>query len=332
MFQKLTPIQQLALDCYRGKVTQYSQAEGEQILRNKMIEILGEMPKNPAKFRRRFNAKKDEFFELVEETITVAQNILAKEAFDSFCEFKNYELGQKPRYKVKDTKLFKVSKVATGITTLRGQKLHGEWAEAESFNMSVKAYEEWFDFITGKIDWKETVDTVVNSYNRDLADTIATTLFGTYDSLGTNMKDASNNADKSLDKIIPRVKGKSGKGVSIYGTATALEKIIGANSITDLEDARNFGYKKLYKGNKCIELPQAYDDETGEFTVPDDILLIIPDGSEKIIKSGYEGDLMIIENTDPTKRNDMLMEFQYLRMAHVTVLQAAVFGMVKITA
>lgn len=330
MFQKLTPIQQLALDCYKGKVTQYTQAEGEQILREKMQEILGEMPENPTKFRRRFNAVKDEFFELVEETITIAQNLLAKEAFDSFCEFKNYELGQKPTYKVKNTELFKVSKIATGLTTLRAQKLYGEKAEAESFNMAVKASEEWFDFITGKIDWKETVDTVVESYNRAFAEIISTTLFNTYDSLSTNMKDTSNNADKSLDKIIPRVKGKSKSGVSIYGTPTALEKIVGANSITDLEDARNFGYKKIYKGNKCVELPQVYDDKTNQFSVPDDILLIVPDG-EKIIKGGYEGDMMIIENLDPTNRNDMLMEFEYLRMAHVAVLKASVFGMVKIT-
>lgn len=331
MLKTLTPIQKLAIDCYKGNVTQYSQAEGEQILRNKMVEILGGLPENPAKFRRRFMQVKNEFFELVEETITVAQNMLAKDAFNGFCEFKNYDLGQKPVIKVKNTDLFKVSKIATGVTTLRAQKLYGEKVETEVFKMAVKAQEEWFDFITNQINWQETVDKVVESYNVDMANTISTTLFGAYDVMNTNMKESTNSVDAALKKIVQKVKGASGRGVKIYGTPAALDKIQGGTSHADADDKRNFGYVKVFNGCECVELPQVYDRDLGTFVVPDDLILVIPDG-EAIIKAGYEGDMMVIENTESTNRNDMMIDFEYLRMAYVTVIASSIFGAVKITA
>lgn len=326
---KLTDVQKLALDCYYGKVTKFSQEEGESILRNKMVEILGELPENPAKFRRKFNAVSGEFFELVEEVITVTLNRLSEDAFGDFCNFKNFEIGQKPEIRINSAELYKVSKIATGLTTVRSQKIFNRKVQVETFKMAVKAYEEWFDFITGRISWTETVDRVVASYHHEMANTIASSVFNAYNIAHTNLKETTNAPDEPLKKMIAKVKGATGKNVAVFGTPSALDKIVGATSEKDLDDKREFGYIKRFNGVDCIQLPQSYDVENNVFIGAEDILLVLPVG-EKIVNAGYEGDVMIIENIDPAKRQDMLMEFEYLRMAYVSTIVASVFGAIKI--
>lgn len=331
MYTKLTDLQRISRDCYLKNVTKYSQEDGEQIIRNAMVEILGEMPKNPIKFRRKFNAVQNEFFALVEELITINQNMLAEDAFGNFCEFKNYEFGEKPVYNVKETELFKVARISTGLGALRRQKLHGRKVPAEAFRLGLTVYEEFFDFITGKVNWTDTVDAVVKSFNRQFAEIISETLFSTYDTIHTNLKKSTNAVDADLREYLNRVEGAAGVKCAIYGTPSALGKITGAGALVDATDKREFGYVKVFEGRPCIELPQVYNKDTGVYEVPNDILLIIPNG-EKIIKAGYEGDAFIVEDTDPSSREDNQIEFDYNRMAHCTVMMASVFGAIKITA
>ena len=328
--KKITDLQKLALDCYYGNVTKYSQAEGEEILRNKMIDILGEMPENPAKFRRKFNAVSGEFFELVEEIMTVTLNRLSEEAFGDFVNFKNYEIGQKGEIRVDSTELYKVSKIATGLTTVRSQKIYNGKMAIETFRLAVKAHEEFFDFISNKISWAKTVDRVVASFHQEFANVIANAVFSAYDIAHTNLKESTNAPDEPLKKMIAKVKGATGKNVAVYGTPSALDKIEGASAELDKEDRREFGHVKRFNGVDCIQLPQAYNVDTNEFVGAEDVLIVCPVG-EKFVAAGYEGDAMVIENIDPAARRDMLMEFEYLRMAYVGVAQSKIFGAIKIT-
>ena len=59
------------------------------------------------------------------------------------------------------------------------------------------------------------------------------------------------------------------------------------------------------------------------------MLLVLPVG-EKIVKLGFEGDLMTIENTDGTVRDDQQIEFFMQRKMHLGVLVASRFGAYEI--
>lgn len=47
---------------------------------------------------------------------------------------------------------------------------------------------------------------------------------------------------------------------------------------------------------------------------------------------GFEGEAMVLENTDGTKRNDQQIEYKFQRMMHLGVLSTARFGAYVITA
>lgn len=321
----LTDLQKLSLDCYRGTVQKYSQAEGEEMLRQALNEIVDFCVEDPNKFYREFKKHENEFFEIVEELITINVRRLANDAFNDWVEFKDYGLGVKPEFRVVNNELYKVSNIATGLKDLRRQKLYDKRLDTRAFKMGIKIYQEFFDFITGKINWAECVNLVSESFNHELAKLITNALFDAYRDENAQFIVSGSYSDNILAQIVRKVEGATGVTCEIYGTASALDRIQGAGALIDAEDKRNFGYVKIFKGRRCVELPQVFDEQQNKFLVPDDMLLVVPAG-EKVVKAGFEGNAMVFESTDPADREDMQIEYSFMRMVHVGVLVASKYG------
>ena len=324
---KLTDIQKIARDCYTGNVEKYSKNAANDVLRAEIIERVGG-EWNYANFQK----NKWDVYALLQEIIDVDLVNLSEEAFKQFCEVKNFELGDAPEFKIKNNSLFRVGIIGTGINSTRRQRKLGSKVRTDAFKLAIASYEELDRFIAGRIDWKEYVDTVVASFNHEIATQIVGAFGQAYSEIGTNLKVSTNaeGVDEELKAIINRVKGATGKNVEVYGTAEALGKVKGAGALVDADDKREIGYVKVFNGVKLVELPNTYNEATGEWALDNNVLYVIPVG-EKVVRLGYEGGVTVLEDTTGTHRDDQQIEITYMQKIHVAVLVAAKFGAVEIT-
>lgn len=325
---KLTDVQKLALDCYNKKIDKFShngkEIMAEDALRNEILGLVGGEWDYYS-----YQENKHKIFRLISEVLTVKVNELTQESFAAFCEVRDYALGDKVEFTVKNTDLFKVSNIADGKNSTRRQRLLGKKVPTVAYKMAVAIYEEFDRFLAGRIDWKEMVDRAAASFQHEIAMQISGAVQSAYTTTHENLKVSANYSDAELRKLIAKVKGATGQEVVIYGTPNALGNVEGAAALATAEDKRNFGYTKIFDGSQLLELPQVYNVETNEFGVKDNLLLVLPVG-EKLVKLGFEGQLMTVENTDGAARDDEQIEFFMQRKMHLGVLVASRFGAYEI--
>ena len=180
---KLTDIQKIARDCYTGNVEKYSKNAANDVLRAEIIERVG-----GNWTYTNFQKNKWSVYELLQEVIDVDLVNLSEEAFKQFCETKNFELGDAPEFKIKNNSLFRVGIIGTGINSTRRQRKLGSKVRTDAFKLAIASYEELDRFIAGRIDWKEYVDTVVASFNHEIATQIVGAFGQAYSEIGTNLK------------------------------------------------------------------------------------------------------------------------------------------------
>lgn len=323
--RQMSELQKLSMDAYTGKVDKFSVENAETLIREKLTECVG------GKWNyRNFKKNEHDFYALIEELITINLSNLTVEAFGDWVEVKDFELGDKIEFIVENTNLFQVGNIATGTNTIRRQRMLDSKLPTTAYKLSIAIYEEFDKFIAGRIEWAKLVDKVGKSFNREIALQISRAVQNAYSTIHTNLKFQGTYSDAQLSKLIAKVKGLTGQDVAIYGTSEAVENIEGANCLADLADRRAYGYVKEFKGTPVIELPQTYDAINNTWGVRNDILYIVPAG-EKIVRCGFEGEAMVIENTDGTNRNDQQIEYKFQRMVHLGVLSTARFGAMVIT-
>lgn len=315
-------LKDLSSDILNGKVKNYAQCE--DALRKEIIDICGGKWGQYTFFENKYK-----IFQILSETITDKVNRLTEEAFSDFCDVENFDLGNKKEFTVKNTDLLRIANIAEGKNSTRRQRLLGKKVPTSAFKLAIAIYEEFDRFIAGRIDWSEMVDRVSSTFQHHIAEAIASTMEGAYTSVHTNLKTSAAYSDKDLKKIVNKVKGATGQSVAIYGTPEAVGNIEGVGADLDKDDKRNFGYVKNFSGTPVIELPNYYDTERDKWALSNNILYVIPN-DEKIIKLGFEGDTMIIENTDGTVRDDQQIEMFMSRKMHLGVVVASKFGMYKI--
>lgn len=323
--RQMSELQKLSMDAYTGKVDKFSVADAETLIREKLTECVG------GKWNyRQFKKNEHDFYALIEELITINLSNLTVEEFSDWVEVKDFELGDKIEFRVENTNLFQVGNIATGTNTIRRQRMLDSKLPTTAYKLSIAIYEEFDKFIAGRIEWAKLVDKVGKSFNREIALQISRAVQNAYSAIHANLKFQGTYSDAQLSKLISKVKGLTGQEVAIYGVSEAVENIEGANSLADLADRRAYGYVKEFKGNQIIELPQTYDAINDSWGVRNDILYIVPAG-EKIVRCGFEGEAMVIENTDGTNRNDQQIEYKFQRMVHLGVLSTSRFGAYIIT-
>lgn len=271
---KLTDIQKLALDCYNGKVENFSVRDGEDTLRNEILNMVGGEWDYYS-----YQENKHKIFRLISEVLTIKVNELTIESFAEFCEVRDYALGDKVEFTVKNTDLFKVANIADGKNSTRRQRLLGKKVPTVAYKLAVAIYEEFDRFLAGRINWKEMVDAVAASFQHEIAMQISNAIQTAYTTTHENLKVSANYSDAELKKLIAKVKGATGQEVVIYGTPTALGQVEGAGAVADLNDKREFGYTRIFDGVKMLELPQVYDVEANKFGVKENLLLVLPKGN-----------------------------------------------------
>ena len=321
---KLTDLQKLAMDCYEGKVKNYTNGNPEEALRNEIIEKVGG-EWNYYNFQK----NKWDVYALIGEMISQNVSRLSAETFADFCEVKDFALGDRVEFTVKNNELFKVANIADGINSTRRQRLMGKRIPTTAFKLAIAIYEELDRFLAGRIDWRAMVDNVSASFNQEIANQIAKALEGAYEQLNSNFVKSGTYSDKELQTLIAKVEAATGQKVTIYGTAEALANVEGAGALVDAEDTRNFGYVQLFNGTKMVKINNVYDEVADKWALRNDVLYIIPAG-EKIVRLGFEGEVTILEDTTGTSRDDQQIEMMMMRKMHLGILSTAKFGFFEI--
>ena len=317
---KLTDLQKLALDCYEGKVKNYTNGNPEDVLRKEIIEKVG-----GEWTYYNFQKAKWDVYALLSEMISVNVSRLSAETFADFCEVKDFALGDKVEFQVKNTDLYKVANIAEGVNSTRRQRLLGKRIPTTSFKLAIAIYEELDRFLANRIDWKSMVENVSASFNQEVANQIAKAMEGAYEQLNSNFVKSGTYSDKDLQTLVAKVEAATGQKVAIYGTAEALANVQGAGALIDAEDNRNYGFVQLFNGTKMIKINNVYDEINDKWALRNDVLYVIPAG-EKIIRLGFEGDVTILEDTTGTSRDDQQIEMLLMRKMHLGVLSTAKFG------
>ena len=321
---KLTDLQKLAMDCYEGKVKNYTNGNPEEALRNEIIEKVGG-EWNYYNFQK----NKWDVYALIGEMISQNVSRLSAETFADFCEVKDFALGDRVEFTVKNNELFKVANIADGINSTRRQRLMGKRIPTTAFKLAIAIYEELDRFLAGRIDWRAMVDNVSASFNQEIANQIARAMEGAYEQLNSNFVKSGTYSDKELQTLIAKVEAATGQKVTIYGTAEALANVEGAGALVDAEDTRNFGYVQLFNGTKMVKINNVYDEVADKWALRNDVLYIIPAG-EKIVRLGFEGEVTILEDTTGTSRDDQQIEMMMMRKMHLGILSTAKFGFFEI--
>lgn len=330
MIKKLTDLQTLSLDVYKGKVEKFSVAQGEDAIRNAIKDVCdGEW--NYYKFM----AHKYEVFQVMSEVLSLSTGNLLTDAFNGFVEVRDTELGDSTEFIIEDQDLFRVSAMATGTKDIRRQAIFQKRLSITTFDLGVKIYTEFDRFMAGRIDWTSTVNRVALSFQNKIGELIYNAIMNTYDDLLAPYQVAGSFQADKLNDLVAHVEAKTGKSAIIYGTKKALSKIPYRDygyrymSEENKNELNQNGYLKLFEGTTCVELPQAHVSGKDEFAISDDYLLVIPNG-EKIVKLVLEGEPYVDEG-DGKARTDKQIEYEFNRKIGLGVLKANRYGIMKLS-
>lgn len=315
---------QLSRDLYNGTVTEFSVKEANDRLRNLIKDICG----------GEFNAytfmdNKYKVFAIMSELLTETTSELSREVFEPIAEFKDTAFGDKIEFIVENPDLFEVSVIASGTNNLMRQKLINDKARMEGFDLGVKIYNEFTEFMSGRIDWDKLVEKVAKSFNHKVTEVIGKEWQKAYGTVDSNLKVTGTfDADK-LVELAQKVASYSPNGTAkIYGTKTALAKIKGREYLElDAKERKEKGYVSLFEGIECVELSNAWDKGTDTWALENDVLFILPDGTKPIL-IGFEGEAIVLDDVTGS-RKDMQIEYFMSRKVHLGVLKSSIYGVYK---
>lgn len=320
----------VAIDAAQGKLhSNYTQADASETIREAMEKLFGTRNIDYKTFRRH----KVEIFEFIEETITPAVHTKLEETFNRFAEFRSIPYGDAKRFNVPSSELFKVATIAEGSWNIRRQRLEGADFEIETQSIASGFYEELSRFLAGRVDWAMYVNTLIRSFERDIAIRISNALYGAYDTLTAPYVASVSGGDakEQVLEVASRVEAENGS-VVIIGTRSALSQLE-PEYFSDAQAGRRneLGYFGIVDGYDVMSLPQYHVPGTNEFGVKNDMLLILPQADEKLVKVILEGNALMREVAgDSDAREDMQMQYDVIQRVGVGVLTARQFGMVKL--
>ncbi len=314
-------LRQLSMDLYHKRVVEFSEKEANDRLRTYIKDEICGGEWKPYTFLQH----KYEIYEVMSELLTTTTAELSRDMFEHIAQFKDTELGDRIEFIVENPELYEVSVIASGTNDLLRQKLINGKAQTTGFDLGVKIYAEFNEFMTGRIDWDKCVEKVAKSFNVAIAELIAKEWKTAYDTVSSDLKVTGDIDENKLVELVQKVESQGQGKAIIYGSKTALAKI---PNITTLEanarEDREKGYVSMFKGTECVELQNKYDLATKKWVLENDILFIVP-SEVKPILIGFEGDAFVMDD-ETGERLDRQVEYEMTRKVHLGVLKNQVYG------
>lgn len=301
----------LVVDGYRNVSTHKDYSAAERAEGSRLL--LSELAKD-------YRNNKNQIFAIIERTITEILPERLRDTIGRFAEVEQFAEGDTPRFHVKNGKI-KAFSVALGGTVQR-QRRSKKTITVETEATQVKVYEELPRVRAGLVDFNELIDEALDALEEEFYNKIYKTLVGTYTNLpAANKETGATVVEANLDKLI-QIVSSYGSPV-ILGTRVGLATLPEIDAVEAKSDNYNQGYLGKYKGTPVVEMKNVVTDETNEeFVLEDRYIYIIPEGKDKIVKVGIEGQAYVREENG----QDWTVNFETLVQNGTAVLQNNFFA------
>lgn len=317
---------QLAIDIYQNKTANFSVEDSTKTLREELIKLFG-TDKVDYKMMR---GNKHEFFTILEEALDVLISKNIETEFAPFAEYSNVKWGDKKTFTVKDPSLFSVSIIADGNNNLTRQRLFSKLFTPTPYMRGVKVYDEFYSFLSGKVDWAYVVNKVSDSYISRIYTEVYTAIYNEYSNLAATYAITGQFNAGNLTNLIQHIEAATNMSCRIYGTKNSLSRVTPAQVSDNMIDIFNSqGFYGSFYGTAMQLIKQVHTAGTSTFALNDSFLLVLPQGDEKLVKIVDEGESLISETAGGINADDSL-EYTFRKKAAVGIVMPNKFGIYRL--
>ncbi|WP_144509962.1 hypothetical protein [Bacillus sp. FJAT-22090] len=315
----------LSKELAKGQVTNYSNTDANEMIRGAFLEEIG----TDAIDYNTYRQNKYKIFQILQETIAPIINDRLEEVMGRFAEVRNVGWGDSLVFDIENPELFEVSVIADGTGNLMKQRIDNGKMTVDLKTYGIAIYDEFYRFLAGRTDWGTLVAKVAKSYEKRIAESVNSAIYGSYNSIDAAFKYSGTFSEDELLRVLQNVEALYGNAM-VVGTKAALAKIK-PDYVGDADKARYnaLGYIGTFRGYDTVALVQSFKPNTYEFNLSNTDLLILPSSSEKIVKIVTEG-TAIIEDVQ-NMQGDMSIEHYFIQKAGVGLSITEKFGIVRFT-
>lgn len=257
---------------------------------------------------RDFRAVEDKAFALIEEAIDTILPKKLEQVLGEFAEVRQFARDAEVVFNIE-----KIGKNRAKLTIAKGArggvyrvaKLDKKWFSPSTSVETVAVYVTLEEIILGTMSLSELYNNVLEGFEEKIYKEVFNALAAGQSAAGTGYNAITTNTTKAtlgsaIDSVLPVVKAY---GIpTIFGSYAALSNIYnplaassGYPNVEDSADIRRYGFVQIYKGVRCVELPN-YLVGGSDWFYDDDKVFVIPSGV-KPVKVALKGDLTLIRNT-----------------------------------
>ena len=204
----------------------------------------------------------------------------------------------------------------------------------------VKIYEEFYRFVSGRINWVDMVNRIAVSFALQIKTDIYTGIYASYSALSATYGVTGTFSVSAFNTMVAHVQAAANTpSVTCYGSKLALAKVTPSAGFTAYPGLMNQdmmgqvntqGYLGNLQGTPLIELTNAHTPGTDNFVIDDSFILIIPQNSEKIVKLVFEGEAIMTDNAFD-QNADMSMEKGFGKQYGLGILSSSKYGFMKLS-
>ena len=257
---------------------------------------------------RDFRAVEDKAFALIEEAIDTILPKKLEQVLGEFAEVRQFARDAEVVFNIekigKNRAKLTIAKGARG-GIYRAAKLDKKFFSPSTSVETVAVYVTLEEIILGTMSLSELYNNVLEGFEEKIYKEVFNALAAGQSAAGTGYNAITTNTTKAtlgsaIDSVLPVVKAY---GIpTIFGSYAALSNIYnplaassGYPNVEDSADIRRYGFVQVYKGVRCVELPN-YLVGGSDWFYDDDKVFVIPSGV-KPVKVALKGDLTLIRNT-----------------------------------
>jgi len=248
--------------------------------------------------------------------------------------------GDQAVFEVSDPSLFKVATIANGTTNVRMQRLDKGSLTVPTKMRFVKIYTEFYQFVSGRVNWVEMVNRIASSFALQIKTDIYSAIYASYSALNATYGVTGTFSVSAFNTMVAHVMSAANTpDVACFGTKLALAKVTPSAGYTAYPGLMNQdmmaqvnkqGYIGNLQGTPLIELQNAHIPGSDNFVIDDSFLLIVPMNSEKIVKLVFEGEAIMTDNAFD-QNADLSMEKGFGKMYGLGVLSSSRYGFMKLS-
>lgn len=331
-FQFDNPHSQFALDLADAKKEVFAEQnltleEAEELFRKEIFEAVGLDINKPLKPRAYIN-KKNDIFEIIEDTITPIINDRLEAQMGEFADVRILKWGDSIEFDVENPDLFEVSIITDGTGNLRRQRLDNGKLKVEVETLGIKVYDEFYRFLAGRTNWSRVIAKVVKSYMVAIAEKVQSVLFQAHPTFDPMfIYTGTYNEDKILE-VCAAVEAEYGSAM-IMGTKQGLAPLKPSYAGDSVKDQYNqLGHVGRFVGYDTVAMVQSFRAGTREFTLRNDMLLVLPATSERFVKILLEGEALIRDFDNA--QGDQSIEHLYTQKVGVGLALAREYGVITL--